>query len=107
MCVCVHILGHGQTHSVGEADGTFLLFLCGDVRRQELKVAKEGGAGEGGDQLKQHVLASVDQDSKDSLVSNLDLHGGVELAHGQQQQCSPAHSSSRSEDGSVAAVCSL
>lgn len=48
-CACVHLLGHGLTHSVGKADGTFLLLLCGIVRRQELKVEAEAAA-EGGDQ---------------------------------------------------------
>lgn len=49
VCVCVHLLGHGLTHSVGKADGTLLLLLCGVVRRQELKVEAEAAA-EGGDQ---------------------------------------------------------
>lgn len=48
VCVCEHLLGHGLTHSVGKADGTLLLLLCGVVRRQELKAEAEAAA-EGGD----------------------------------------------------------
>lgn len=98
VCVCVHVLGHGLTHSVGEADGTPLLLLGGAVRWQELKAAGGDvrGAAVGGGQRKRRV----DEEPEDSLDSYLDLHGGVELAHRQQQQRLPAHSSSSSsEDG--------
>lgn len=42
-----HPLGHSLSDSAGKQNGTFLLFLCGDMRWQELEKKSKQTEGKG------------------------------------------------------------